>query len=85
MTPEQILMANALARAGLFPGSNAKRFSRDMQALADHKPDTPLTPAQHKYLCDLVVRHRRTISPPAVAVAQALATQGPPAPAEAQA
>ena len=77
MTPEQILMAKALGAAGLFPGSNAKRFARDMASIATTAPATELTPGQHKYLCDLVFKYRRQCSARAVQAAQAVAIHGP--------
>jgi hypothetical protein len=81
MTEDQQRMAKALAAAGLFPGSNVKRFARDMVHLADHAPEKELTPPQHKYLCDSVIRFRRSIFPrDVVALAESMAPQGPPAP-----
>lgn len=80
MTPEQRQMARSLALCGLFPGSNVKRFARDMASMAIAAPETELTPAQHRYLCDMVERYRRQIPPAVVATARAQAFVGPPIP-----
>lgn len=82
MTPDQITMAHALNRCGLFPGSSVKRFARDMASLATTNPAHELTPPQHKYLCDSVVRHRRQMAREVLAIAIQLTPHGPPAPVE---
>lgn len=61
MTEDQITKAQALSRCRFLPGSNAKRFVRDMARLASEKPDQELTERQRKYLDDLFHSYRRQI------------------------
>lgn len=61
MTEDQITKAQALSRCTFQPGSNAKRFVRDMARLANDNPDQELTERQRKYLDDLFHSYRRQI------------------------
>ena len=61
MTNDQIIKAKALSRCRFLPGSNAKRFVRDMARLASDNPDQELTEKQRKYLDDLFHSYRRQI------------------------
>lgn len=71
MTDAGRAIARALARVTFAPGIGAKRFARDMAALAEHKPEHELTPRQRKYLLEVAVKFRRQIPRDLVALARA--------------
>lgn len=52
---------DALSRCTFYPGTNAKRFVRDMQRQARTAPDTTLTPKQARYVWLLVSQYRKQI------------------------
>lgn len=70
MTPNEITMARALSQCTFVPGIGSKRFAKSMAHLADSQPNSMITPGQHKYLCQLVIRFRRQIDPNVVSIAK---------------
>jgi hypothetical protein len=62
MTQDQIDSIKALSRCTFLPGSNAKRFVRNMAAAAEHRPEIDLTDKQAKYLADLIRMYRRQLA-----------------------
>lgn len=74
MTPEQQTMAKALNQCALWPGTNTKRFARDMAHLAEHDPNREITPKQAEFLRTAVIRFRRQIPREVVALARSLET-----------
>lgn len=60
--------AAALGRCRFYPGSWDKRFARDMAWLAEHAPETVLTPAQKWALDAMVYKYRRQLVDSGLAV-----------------
>ncbi len=61
MTEAQIKLATALGRVTYLPGIPAKRFARNMAAIAEHRPDLDLSEKQNAYMQRLAWRYRRQI------------------------
>lgn len=71
MTKDQIDMAIALGRCTFVPGTNTKRFARQMKAIAEQAPEKDISFKQHMYLCKAVYRFRRQIPQRIVDIANA--------------
>lgn len=69
MTDDECAMARALARVTMVPGIPSKRFARDLACVASG--DAQITERQAEALYSLVLRYRRQIAPPVVALARA--------------
>ena len=67
MTPDEIHIAEALARCSFVPGSSPKRFARQMDA---RDRSRPLTDRQRAYLWAIAWSWRRQLPPDLVAMAR---------------
>jgi hypothetical protein len=61
MTPDEIRIAQALARCSFAPGTSAKRFVRQMEARAANSPAPPLSDRQRAYLWAVAWSWRRQL------------------------
>lgn len=75
MTESEKTMAFALAGCCFVPGTNTKRFAKDMAARALLSEPKPLTEKQREYLRTAVIRFRRQIDAGVVAMAEAMGAQ----------
>ena len=69
MTDEEKRLALALDQCTFVPGIGTKRFAKDMAGIARGWAPYSLTPSQHKYLIESVIKFRRQIPADIVAVA----------------
>ena len=67
MSPDEVLIAEALAGCSFLPGSGPKRFVRQM---ADRDRNRPLTERQRAYLWAIAWSWRRQLPPDLVALAR---------------
>lgn len=59
MTEDQVKLATALGRVTYLPGTNEKRFARNMASIAEYRPDIEITEKQAAYMTSLAWKFRR--------------------------
>lgn len=70
MTENQITLATHLARCSFLPDSSPKRFAQSIANRVKNAPEFELTPKQHQYLCQAVIKFRRQIPQSIVQIAR---------------
>lgn len=70
MTENQITLATHLARCTFVPATGTKRFAQSMADCVKNAPEYELTPKQHQYLCQAVIKFRRQIPEAIVQIAR---------------
>jgi hypothetical protein len=61
MTEHEITLAKALGRCSFMPGTNQKRFARDLAFVAENDPSREITERQRYYMELMAWRYRRQI------------------------